>query len=113
MILIATKLARKTDSQLLGKILVQGLDRRERAEPDHPHFRVADHFDRKAVVATELETEEIARHVEGDDLASTFAGHSIAARYPTREFVEIFSRVAFAIEVRTPLERNKRTHDVE
>src|ERR1700747_1409601 len=66
---------------------------------DHKNLRVGDRLGAERVLRAGLYTEDIARQIEGSDLAATVAHGLEGAHCSADHFVEVSSRTAFAVDL--------------
>src|SRR3954467_12323633 len=93
------KLAGRKAPKLMDNVMVPRSERNDRAPVDHQKLSIGDRLGREGVHLAGLQTEDVAGHVEGSNLPSTFAQGFVNAHRPADHPVEIIGRTIFAVDL--------------
>src|SRR5262249_1638028 len=77
---------------------------------DHKKLRLDDRLGGECVLRAGLYTEDVARQIEGSDLAATVVQSFEGAHRSADHFVEIASRIAFAVDLCIARKRHGGAH---
>src|SRR5207249_868298 len=87
--------------------------RQHGAPLDHQNAGFGDRLRGKPVLLAELEAEDLARQMERGDLPAPVVEQLADADRAADHLVEIFGRLAFAVDLHVARIRHSRTHEVE
>jgi hypothetical protein len=95
-LLDATQLTRCERPQLVGGLAITLSKRHHRGAPDHHHRGVVDRLCRELVLLADLEPENVARQIEGADLAAAVVEDLVGPHRALDDLVDVFGRLILA-----------------
>src|SRR5262249_44531825 len=101
--------ARKTP-KLTCSIIVPRGERNDGFSLDHKNLRVGDRLGGECVLRAGLYTEDIARHIESSDLATTIAQGFAGTHRSADHLIKTSSGIAFAIDLCIARKRQSGAH---
>src|SRR5262249_3759284 len=104
------ELAARKAPKLTCNIIVPPGERKRGFPLDHKKLRIGDRLGGECVLRAGLYTEDVARQIEGSDLAAAVAQGFEGAHRSADHFVERTSRTAFAVDLCIARKHHSRTH---